>query len=201
MSEKTPVIADLRAEYHRRIFTEVLRKDGKGIPNNADASSTLSARLAQGVASRINLSMKSNSLSGQSAGKAFEEATAAFIEAGFSRLDGLRPGTWKFKRGGEINRFDQYSHLAEIAKAIREHAVLLATLGDYIVKPDIVVTRVPEEDTVINAGGKRPLVNGNAGANYTPLRRRDRKATAAKCWIFWCPAGACAILAIYRLTW
>ena len=86
MSEKPSAIADLRARYHRRIFADVLRMDAKGIPNNADSSSALSVRLAQGIAGRVNLPTQSGRLSGQSAGKAFEEATAEFIKAGFTRL-------------------------------------------------------------------------------------------------------------------
>ena len=173
MSSKPPLIADLRAEYHRRIFADVLRKDADGIPNNADSSSALSVRLAQGIAQRIGLPLESGKISGQSAGKAFEEVTAACIEAGFSHLSVLRPGRWKIGRGGEIDAFEQYAHLAEIAKAMREHPALRTALGDYIVKPDIVVARAPEEDADINAGAQHPLVGGDAEARHTPLRRRN----------------------------
>ena len=178
MSKEIPpgrAIANFRANYHRRIFAKVLRVDRKGIPNNADSGSALSVRLARGIVDRIGLAAKTDKvkMSGQSAGKGFEEETAAFVEAGFSRLSALRPGAWKFRRGGEIDQFDQYAHLADVAKAMRENAVLLAALGDYIVKPDIVVARVPEEDAAINAGEKIPLVKGDAAANHTPLRRRN----------------------------
>ena len=167
---KSPVIANLRAEYHRQLFANVLRVDKKRNPNNADSGSALSVRLARGIVDRIGLPVKSDKLSGQNAGKGFEEETAAFVEAGFSRLSALRPGTWEFRRGGEIDQFDQYAHLAEVAAAMRESAVLLTALGDYIVKPDIVVARIPEDDSAINAGEKIPLVKGDAAANCTPLR-------------------------------
>ena len=170
MSGKPPVIAGLRAEYHRQIFANVLRADKRRVPNNADSGSALSVRLARGIVDRIGLPVKIDKLSGQSAGKGFEEETAAFAEAGFSRLSALRPGAWEFRRGGEIDRFDQYAHLADVAAAMRESAVLLTALGDYIVKPDIVVARIPEDDAAINAGEKIPLVRGNAAAKCTPLR-------------------------------
>ena len=173
MSAKPPVIADLRAEYHRQLFADVLRVDNKRVPNNADAGSALSVRLARGIVERIALPAKTGKLSGQSAGKAFEEKTVEFVESGFSRLSALRPGKWEFRRGGEIDKFDQYAHLADVAAAMRESAVLLTALGDYIVKPDIVVARIPEEDSAINAGEKIPLVKGDAAANHTPLRGRN----------------------------
>ena len=168
---KSPVIANLRAEYHRQLFANVLRVDKKRNPNNADSGSALSVRLARGIVDRIGLPVKSDKLSGQNAGKGFEDETVAFVESGFSRLSALRPGAWEFRRGGEIDQFDQYAHLADVAAAMRESAVLLTALGDYIVKPDIVVARIPEDDSAINAGGKIPLVKGDAAANYTPLRR------------------------------
>ena len=173
MRRKPPIIADLRAQYHRRIFADVLRVDANDVPSNADSSSKPSVRLAKDIVRRINLQAEPDKLSGQSAGKAFEEATAEFIEACFSHLMALRPGKWKVRRGGEISQFEQYAHLAEIADAMEKHPALRTVLGDYIVKPDIVVARIPEEDTHINVGGKTPLVNGDAGANYTPLRRSN----------------------------
>ena len=175
MSGERPVIAGLRAEYHRRIFANVLRADEKGIPNNADSGSALSVRLAREIVDRIGLPVKTGKvkMSGQSAGKSFEEETAEFVKASFSRLSALRPGAWEFRRGGEIDQFDQYAHLADVTAAMRESAVLFTALGDYIVKPDIVVARIPEEDADINAGEKIPLVKGDAAANYTPLRRRN----------------------------
>ena len=173
MTGKPSAVSALRAEYHRRIFANVLRVDKEGIPNNADRGSALSVRLARGIIDRVGLPAGSGGLPGQSAGKCFEEETVAFVESGFSRLSALRPGRWEFRRGGEIDQFDQYAHLADVAAAMRESAVLLTALGDYIVKPDIVVARVPEDDAAINAGAKVPLVKGDHAANYTPLRARN----------------------------
>ncbi len=142
---KSPVIANLRTEYHRQLFANVLRVDKKRNPNNADSGSALSVRLARGIVDLIGLPVKSDKLSGQNAGKGFEEETVAFVESGFSRLSALRPGAWEFRRGGEIDQFDQYAHLADVAAAMRDSAVLLTALGDYIVKPDIVVARNPKQ--------------------------------------------------------
>ena len=66
----------------------------------------------------------------------------------------LRPGSFTVTKGGGIAMFDQYAHLDDleaIAKANREIATAIGS--DYLIKPDIVVTRAPESDEVINAQG------------------------------------------------
>lgn len=170
MTGKSPVIADLRAEYHGRVFANVLRVDDKQTPNNADSGSSSSVRLAREIVHRIGMPAQTGKISGQTAGRVFEEETAAFVKSTFSHLSALRPGEWQFHRGSEIDQFEQYAHLVDVAKAMQESAVLLTALGDYIVKPDIVVARIPEDDQSINGGAKAPLVKGDAAAKFTPLR-------------------------------
>lgn len=47
--------------------------------------------------------------------------------------------------------FEQYSHLTAIAEAAKSNRQLAAAIGsDYIITPDIVISRAPEEDIVIN---------------------------------------------------
>ena len=57
-----------------------------------------------------------------------------------------------------IAQYEQYAHLAALDRLSRAEAELAAALGsDYTITPDIVVTRSPEPDSVINAAG--PLVD------------------------------------------
>jgi len=68
--------------------------------------------------------------------------------------------------------FDQYAHLDEleaIAKANREIATAIGS--DYLIKPDIVVTRAPESDATINANG--PLVDDGT-ARLSSLRAANQ---------------------------
>ena len=53
----------------------------------------------------------------------------------------------------------QYAHLNALARAARRDPELATVLGsDYIIKPDVIITRELEEDATINARGA--LVDG-----------------------------------------
>ena len=63
---------------------------------------------------------------------------------------------------------EQYAHLGDLAKFCLEHRELAAALGnDYAISPDVIVTRNPETDKVIDSGGSF-LANGLA--MRSPLR-------------------------------
>lgn len=62
----------------------------------------------------------------------------------------MRPGEWKFSLHGDIVAFDQYEHLANLSQVLNNHKDLRAALGDYLVKPDILVGRMPVADEEIN---------------------------------------------------
>jgi hypothetical protein len=66
-----------------------------------------------------------------------------------------------------VTFFDQYEHLQDLKKVLRKEPRLLATLGDYLIKPDIVVARAPVSDRQINKKAK--LLKGDV-ATLTPLR-------------------------------
>lgn len=173
MTASPPEMLRLRAEYHKRVFQNVLRVDGRGILNNADSGSKLSMRLSQGIAERVGLPVASGKPLVQHVGKAFEEATVDFLREGFALLKGLRPGRWDFIRGGRIANFDQYAHLADLERLSKQNRELRAALGDYIVKPDILVARLPEPDSVINKGASPLVVREDEAATRTPLRKRN----------------------------
>ena len=159
---------ELRREYHRRICAEVLRKNEEGVPNNADSGSAASATIASNIIAQIGFDIETGKLPGQTAGNQFEKVTNEFLRDAFRSLRHLRPGKWEFSTGGNIRDYEQYQHLAEVSRAIRENKALRTVLGDYIVTPDIVVARKPVEDNTINA--TEMLVNDDVTAQYTPLR-------------------------------
>jgi len=89
-------------------------------------------------------------------GNEFEEICRKFLENTFLRLDHLRPGIWRIQRGNQavIALYEQYAHLNALARAARRDPELATVLGsDYIIKPDVIITRELEEDATINARG------------------------------------------------
>ena len=107
------------------------------------------------------------------AGSQFEEICKAYLEETFHRLAHLRPGQWEVSKGiggrSAIAQYDQYEHLSALEAASKANPELAAALGsDYLIKPDVVVIRFPEEEGAINTGGA--LVD-EAQARLTPLRR------------------------------
>ncbi len=167
-------IEALRQNYHRRICSEVLRLPASGIPSNADKGSTSSVRIAKGIVENIGLPLKSERLPGQTAGRRFEDETRRFLCDAFGLLSHLRPGKWDFSLGGDIRDYEQYLHLSDVRRVVEQHEELRVIFGDYIVTPDIVVCREPVTDSEINES--EALLNDDAVATYTPLRRVNSQA-------------------------
>jgi hypothetical protein len=159
---------NLREEYHRRIFEKILFVDDRGIPNNADKYSKLSVSLAKGIFSQIKFPISGKKPSGQTSGKLFEEVTEGYLEKAFAQLQHLRPGNWIFSIGKRIEDFEQYEHLADLSETLHAHKELRATLGDYLISPDIVVGRMPVSNNEINLSDK--LLSNDDVASLTPLR-------------------------------
>lgn len=161
-------IEELRRAYHRKICTKVLRKNEIGTPNNADSGSSTSVKISKGIVDHIGFDVKTGKLPGQTAGSQFEMVTKGFLQDAFKLLCHLRPGKWEFSLGGNIRIYEQYQHLSEVSKAIKENEALRTIFGDYIVTPDIVVCRKPVNDKTINK--KDALLSGDKTAAHTPLR-------------------------------
>lgn len=161
-------IAALRRSYHQRICKDVLRVNANGSPNNTDSGSAASVSIGKGVIEQIGIEVNTGSLPGQTAGRLFEVATQEFLRDAFDLLQHVRPGKWEFSLGGNIGEFDQYRHLKDIRQAIADNKDLLVAFGDYIVKPDIVVSRRPVSDRIVNA--KEVLVGPERVSSLTPLR-------------------------------
>jgi hypothetical protein len=58
---------------------------------------------------------------------------------------------FKVESGGSIKKYEQYAHLSEIADIAAVNPALLVAMGrDYLISPDIVISRSPESDERIN---------------------------------------------------
>ena len=164
----------LRRAYHRRICREVLRQNASGTPNNADSGSSASVRLGKGVVDNIGIRLGDEKLAGQTAGHRFEAATRDYLRDAFGLLSHLRPGEWEFCLGGNIRDYEQYLHLSDVRRGVEAHEELRVLFGDYIVKPDIVVSRKPVTDSKINE--YEVLLTDEGSAIQTPLRYENSKA-------------------------
>ncbi len=168
-------LADHRREYHRRVLQEIIRisRDAKKkveYPNFADSGNKASIAISWAIVRAIGHEIQAEPLAGQTSGGRFEEITRDFLEATFRQLLHIRPGQWQYSTQLVISSFDQYAHLADLERIIKSNKELASSLGqDYIVKPDIVVGRLPLSDEAINENGL--FVNQEDGvAQLTPLR-------------------------------
>jgi len=176
-------IAQLRKEYHQIACRELIRirKDSKkgNYPNNADGDSKISARIAWGIINQLCSKPTYGNVTGQKAGTIFQQITKDFLQNTFELLQHIRPGMWNYSVNTAISNFDQYKDLAEIEKVARSSKELATTLGqDYIVSPDIIISRMPVPDEEINKIQK--LINASSGiAKLTPLREINVKSPKA----------------------
>jgi len=159
----------LRKAYHEAICKQVLGYR-EGVPNIADRSNKKSIQLAEGILTRMGLSPCPNPPKGQRAGTLFESLTRDYLQKAFHLIQHLRPGDWTFSVHGDVTAFDQYEHLTDLSQVLAQHPGLRATLGDYLVKPDIVVGRRPVSDQQINQNAD--ILQGST-ATLTPLRANN----------------------------
>nr|DAY45142.1 MAG TPA: NgoMIV restriction enzyme [Caudoviricetes sp.] len=145
------LFADVRRCFHEDIARGILWMNEKQIPNFADSSSELSSKIACEIIRNLKIIAGGEKSSPQQVGKTFETLVSKFIKDCFRKLDHLRPGHWTIERNISITNFEQYKHLVDLELLKDAHPELEAVLGgDYIIKPDIVMFRAPEEDAVIN---------------------------------------------------
>ncbi|HEX2912506.1 MAG TPA: NgoMIV family type II restriction endonuclease [Chloroflexia bacterium] len=126
----TSVFFDLRQQYHKNIFENILgyRSTTGGGLTVADSANKLSKDIAERVARKIGLPLCPQPPEGQTAGSRFTEYTKEFLETSFNRLQHIRPGSWHFstnQASSGIASFDQYEHLS-LLKADK----LLQTAGN-----------------------------------------------------------------------
>lgn len=185
-----------REQFHKQLVDDfVLTIDANGIPSNADAGNKPSCAIAAGIANQLG-ALRHEKLKAQSAGKFFECAVSEFVEKVFPNLQHLRPGRWSVLNLGnqsetKTSAFAQYEHLSYLAKVLEKDARLSSMIGnDYMVAPDIVVSRELCDDEEINSrqivvdadtslmadlrksNGGKPLLHASISAKWT--MRSDR---------------------------
>ena len=168
--------SEARRDFHDGLLDTVL-KTHNGIPSNADRHSKPSVKIAASILEQLGGKAEGVRQVGQVSGNKFEEVCAVFLEKTFLKLQHLRPGKWSVGKGlsggrHAIAQFDQYEHLAELEAAAKKNPLLAAAIGsDYLIKPDVVALRYPEEDQTINF--HENLV-GEDEARLTCLREVNR---------------------------
>lgn len=167
------VLKSLRDRYHRNLSAHVIANRGKKkIPNMADKASPPSIEFSRRMIDNIGFGMCRTCLSGQALGAAFVSYTRQFLEAAFAqKLCHARLGPWILSAAqGGIGRFEQYEHLRALAKLIEGKPEIKAALGgNYLINPDITITRMPLTDAQLNRVAK--LVSPKERiARLSPLR-------------------------------
>ena len=114
---------------------------------------------------------------GQTAGDQFERAVGEYLASTFLLLKHLRPGNWMVTHVSgrqstlEIAKFEQYTHLKDLKDAVERDKKLAAALGEgYVISPDLVITRMPEDDASIN---KPSLLVDSESVKLAALRKAN----------------------------
>lgn len=184
----TSLICNARQKFHQSLCdSRVLTIDNAGIPSNADPKKldkviapieqqNLSAKLAAGIYDRLDVARlePTKKLAGQTAGSFFEESCMQFLEETFPHLSHMRPGKWRYKKGGvKLADFDQYRHLVDLQERAEGDTTLGSALGfGYVIVPDVVIFREAEDDSEFNSMetliddsiGQRASLRKSAGA-------------------------------------
>ena len=155
LNEVRSLITKARESFYADLLETVLVVDSLGVPSNADKGSKQSVQIAKAILEQVGVSPTFGHRPGQQAGSAFEEVCARYLRNTFPHLAHIRPGCWKIGKvvGGRtaISQYDQYQHLLALDEAASSDKRLAAALGtDYLIKPDVVISRFPEIDEKIN---------------------------------------------------
>lgn len=168
-------LSEARQRFHAGCLAGPISQTN-GVPSIADVSNPASRDISIALIAKIGATQnRATKPAGQTAGAMFESACRTFIEESLAKLQHLRPGVFTVEKGKQISLFDQYAHLDELrmlADASRELKTLLGT--DYLIKPDVVVTRSAEPDSTINRHSH--LVDSNV-ARRTALRQANGART------------------------
>lgn len=162
-----------RTNFLNSLSNDTMMIDSAGMPTNADKKNVLSTEIAKNLLHHIPYGSCTAKPSGQTLGKRLESACSAFLEATFPKLRHLRPGNWFIGTNIKISSFEQFEHLAVIEKLLGDHKELRVSFGsDYLIKPDVVVARLPESDFAIN---RIDTIVDNNSALGTPIREHNNK--------------------------
>jgi hypothetical protein len=167
-------IMALRQYYHREVCAHALFMKAGGKPSIADVSSKTSVALARSILDQLGYPVSPREIPGQTAGNRFEEITKDFLRSAFGLLHHLRPGDWRFSVAGNIAEFDQYQHIAELSDIVKTNEQLRTVLGDYVIKPDIIVARTPVSDEDLNKNDL--VVEEGSIPHFAPLRASNKSS-------------------------
>lgn len=158
-----------RERFHTALVQDhTLSVSPSGIASNADKDQKTSRVIAAHIATALAASTQPKKLAGQRAGKQFEGAVRDFLQETVPMFPMLRPGKWRIENVGgmrsvyQIAKYEPYTHLDDLANAIKRDPTLASVLGNsYEISPDVLVIREPEPDSVINASDQ--LVGPDTG--------------------------------------
>ena len=165
-------IEALRKEYHRKICQQILYVGSENIPNLADQNSQASIDLAWGIIKQLDLPLQPTPATFEIEA-IFEEITKWYIDQAFSLLTHLRPGKWVFSTLQRFMEINEYQHLADLKDILNDRQDLKATLGNYLIMPDILISRSSISDEEINQND--PIVEPQSLPSLTPLREKNSK--------------------------
>ncbi|MCA3565194.1 MAG: type II restriction endonuclease [Methylocystis sp.] len=176
------LMSKARLAFHEKLVSEVLfihsvsadkaKNSSPLSASNADDDSQISRQIASSIASQIGARAEKK-VAGQTAGNLFEIAVTSFLESSLGLLNDIRPGHWHVRHVGgrsgiPIAEFEQFSHLAELSRALKKDRTLNVLMGNsYSISPDIVVFRDLLPDEKINQNN--PIVDG-ASATRADIR-------------------------------
>ena len=187
-----------RAAFHRRLIDSEALALRAGVVTIADRDNAGSTRVSELIAESICRSLGLPGLQARShkvdSGTLFESSVRSFLQDTLGRVLASN-FAWDLEPGGSIGRFAQYHHLREIERLTEENPELrIAFGGEYLIGPDICVSRRPLDDDVLGEGlldpdeqlarstflraanNRLPLMHGSVSCKWT--MRSDRAQNA-----------------------
>jgi hypothetical protein len=165
----TPVSAFLteaRERLHTSLIADrVLAMDGEQNLSFADNTSKTSRAVATGIFALLLGQVGADRLKGQTAGVSFEAAVEAFLNDTFDGLSSALPPGFRAERMVDISSFAQYRHLEILERLAQDKTIRNALGGDYVVRPDVVVSRSRLSDDDLNRATR--LVDERFGMRAT----------------------------------
>jgi hypothetical protein len=176
---KTPAyFTEARRSFHAALLKSVLTINTSGVASNADKGSKISIEIARRITDKIGVASQGARLAGQMSGNQFEQVVEEYLKKTFLKLEHLRPGQWKVSRvtgrgnTASVANYEQYAHLAALKEAANKDPQLASALGnEYMISPDVIITRMPEDDTNINKPNK--VFVDDYSVQYASLRNRN----------------------------
>jgi len=116
------------------------------------ADTGASVRLAEGFVRLLSHEVGSGPAAGQTTGRRFENAVRDYLSSLLESSADRLAGTWSVECNRSIADFAQYGHLRILERlAADRREVRIALGGEYVVKPDVVVSRSRLADADFNA--------------------------------------------------